>query len=180
MARIATIIGLCIATTNVFAQGAAGDLLGGELINPRVGQWAWYDLQDKQSGTQMQVRQAIVGKKRVGGKQGYWLEIEVVPQAGYKTVVKALLTGPASDPSNIKRLIFKNGLDPAVELDVPSEDESQSVPEPTETSKGEETVQTPSGPIRAERIDIRLNDVTSTLWKSEDVPPHFSTACVST
>lgn len=160
-----------ILALSAHAQGFAGDLLAGKLIKPRVGQWSWYDLHDSKNNARYVVREAVVGEEKVGKDTGYWLEIEIVPEVGYKTVMKALLTGPASDPRNIKRVIFKNGLDPVQELPVDANaapvDESRAKRE----SVGSEDVQTLSGAIRAERFKVTENGVTSEVWINKEVLP---------
>lgn len=154
------------------AQGLAGDLLGGALVNPRVGQWAWYDLTDKVSGRNLAVRQAIVGEERTRGGTGYWLEIEVVPETGYKTIIKALVVGPAKKPGTVKRLLFKSGFDPVVEAEIPEDEERpEDAAKEKRESIGFEEIETGSGAIRAERIRVVQGDVERTVWLSDDVPP---------
>lgn len=163
-------LGVLVALS-AHAQGFAGDLLAGKLIKPRVGQWSWYDLHDSKNDARYVVREAIVGEEKVGKDTGYWLEIEIVPEVGYKTVMKALLTGPASDPANIKRVILKNGLDPVQEVAVDPNaapvDESRAKRE----SVGSEDVQTLSGVIRAERFKVTENGATSEVWINKEVLP---------
>jgi hypothetical protein len=164
------IVGLLIASTAT-AQGLAGDLLAGKLLKPRVGQWAWYDLIDTKNNTKYVVREAIVGKEKVGRKTAYWLEIEVVPEVGYKTIMKALLTGPASDQKNIKRIILKDGLDAPKEMEVLPASEIPKRPRPKRESVGMEDVLTLSGAIRAERFRVTEGSEVMDVWINKDVLP---------
>jgi len=172
MARaVACVIGLAMAWTTA-AQGLAGDLLAGKLINPRVGQWAWYDLHDTQNDARFAVREAIVGKERVDGETGYWLEIEIIPQAGYKTVMKTLLTGPASDPDNIHRLILKRGFDPIQDVPVHHGKDPMNIEGRVKRkSLGMEEIPTANGTIRAEKFQVTADGKTNFVWTNPDVLP---------
>jgi hypothetical protein len=152
-------------------QGLASELLAGNLLKPRVGQWAWYDLHDTENDSQYAVREAVVGKERVGRETGYWLEIEIVPQVGYKTILKALLTGPASDADNIKRLIVKYGLNPVQDVEVDEEGMGEDPGRGRRESLGMEDVQTKSGVVRAERFRVTREDEVVDLWINGEVLP---------
>lgn len=156
----------------VHAQGSVGDLLAGRLVKPKVGQWAWYDLTDNTTGGRYAVRQAIVAKEKVNRKTGYWVELEVVPSVGYIAVYKMLLTGPASDPKNIHRVIAKIGPEPV--QDIPPErdpQEAASEDKPQRKSLGMENVTTLSGAIRAEHYRVVQDGREIDLWVNERVPP---------
>jgi len=102
-------VAFACACTGVAAQGIMSDLMNGKLINPEVGAYAWYSLKDTVTGREFFLRQAIVGEERVKRKTAYWLETELVPRVGFPSVYKMLLTGPASDPKNVHRLIVREG-----------------------------------------------------------------------
>ncbi len=152
------------------AQGIVGDLLAGKLVDPKAGQWAWYTVTDGDSGRQYAVRQAIVAEESVGRKDGYWLEVEVVPEVGYKTVYKILLTGPASDPKNIHRVLIKQGLDAAQELEVLQQDQGGDGSF-RRKSLGMDNVVTNSGVIRAEHYTINDEGRTVDLWLNDTILP---------
>lgn len=153
-------------------QTAVNDLLAGKLIDPRVGQWVWYTVTDSDGKARYAVRQAVVGEERVGTRTGHWIEFEIVPDAGYKSVYKVLVTGPASDPRNIRRVIHKQGLDPVVETDVESQESTKtSGSRPRRKSLGLEMVNTGSGPIQAEHLEVVQDDRTVHLWVNEAVKP---------
>ena len=155
------------------AQGVVGDLLAGKLVDPKVGQWAWYDLSSGRDSKKVVVRQAIVGEEKVARKTGYWVEFEIVPEVGYRVIYKMLLTGPASDPRNIIRVIEKTGPEPAVELDVTgagdaeSEDKAKSSREPV----GDEEITTLDGVIRAEHYKVQQGGQTMDVWINDAIKP---------
>ena len=99
----------CAPVASVSAQGIMSDLMSGKLINPEVGAYAWYNLRDKTTGQEFFLRQAIVGMEKVNRKDAYWFETELVPRVGFPSIYKMLLTGPASDPKNVHRLVVREG-----------------------------------------------------------------------
>ncbi|MBI5095931.1 MAG: hypothetical protein HZB26_26290 [Candidatus Hydrogenedentes bacterium] len=169
VAVVAVVIGMLCG--GAYAQSIAGDLLAGKLVDPKVGQWAWYDLSDKANNTTYVIRQAVVGEEKVAGKTGYWLEIEVVPVAGYKTISKMLLTGPASDPRNIHKVITKDGPEPPQTVEIPRDAKDDSASVGKRKSLGMDNVVTRSGPIRAEHVSVQKGERTIEVWMSEDVKP---------
>jgi hypothetical protein len=172
MIRTGAVVAVMLSiSTAAVAQGVVGDLLAGKLINPKVGQWAWYNLVASQGGKKYVIRQAIVGAEKVGRKDGYWVEFEIVPEVGYKLIYKMLLTGPASDPENIHRVIQKNGTDPAEEVPVEPESTADKEAKPSRHSLGLEDVVTGDGPIRAERFSVTQGSKTFDVWINEKVYP---------
>ncbi len=153
-------------------QGLVGDLLAGKLVNPKVGQWAWYNLTAAKGGKKYVIRQAIVDQERVNRKQGYWVEFEIIPEVGFKMVYKMLLTGPASDPKNIHRVIEKSGMDPAQEVAI---DQSVATPAAQSDSKrrslGLEDISTLDGIIRAEHYEVMQGEETIHVWINEKINP---------
>lgn len=167
---VAAAVGL--ASPWAAGQGLAGDLLAGKLVDPEVGQWAWYDLTDARGRAKYAVRQAIVGEERVGLRKGYWVEFEVVPELGYRSIYKMLLTGPASDPGNIHRIIRKIGFDPPEELPTGNARGAERETKPEEReSLGMEGVATQSGTIEAEHVRFQRAGQTIDLWLNEAVLP---------
>ncbi|MBI4558473.1 MAG: hypothetical protein HY706_12900 [Candidatus Hydrogenedentes bacterium] len=163
---------LLFHTAPAVAQGVAGDLLAGTLVKPKVGQWAWYDLADAATGMTYAIRQAIVGEENVGRKTGYWMECEIAPQAGYKSIYKMLLTGPANDPKNVHKVVRKQGPEPPEELSVSDAVTAHNDDAaPKRKSLGIEDVTTSSGVMRAEHYSIAKDGRTIDLWINEEVPP---------
>lgn len=154
-----------------WTQGVGSELIGGKLIEPSVGQWAWYDLEDVATKNKYAVRQAIVAKERVERKDAYWLEIEIVPELGYKSVIKTLMVEPDYDLASVVKMVFKSGLDPAVEVAHDQAAMAEEAKKPKRTSMGKETVETGSGAMKAERFRITNEEGESTVWISDDVHP---------
>ncbi|HEO72633.1 MAG TPA: hypothetical protein ENN80_15355 [Candidatus Hydrogenedentes bacterium] len=153
-------------------QGVVGDVLSGRLVKPKVGQWAWYEMEDAETNRRYALRQAIVGEEWVGWKKGYWLELEVVPPVGYRSVYKMLVTGPASDPRNVHRLLVRDGLSEPVEAPVGQEEGGQSkTPAIKRESMGVETVTTSAGEIKAEHLRLTSGGAASDMWVNDAVRP---------
>ncbi len=165
------VIAVFAVAAPAMAQGVVGDLLAGKLVDPQVGQWAWYDLSSGRGNKKFVVRQAIVGEEKVGRKTGYWVEIEVVPEVGYRVIYKMLLTGPASDPRNIVRVIEKTGAEPAVELEVDPDASGEEAPKPERKPAGQENVATMNGVVSAEHYEVAQNGQTMHLWINESIKP---------
>lgn len=162
---------LVLLGTRTHAQGGVGDLLGGKLVNPKVGQWAMYKLIDAKENKKYFIRQAIVDKEKVGRKTGYWVELEVIPELGYRTILKMLLVGPASEAGSIKRIIQKDGNSMAVSLPV-FDQPKEATKGGTRKSLGKEDVITPKGVLKSERIMITSEDGSVVdLWLNDKVRP---------
>ena len=171
--RLAFILGISLmVSTFAPAQSIIGDVLAGKLVKPKVGQWAWYDLVDTQSKGRYVLRQAIVGTEDVGRETGYWLEIELVPEVGFPAFYKLLLTGPASNPANVHRVLVKEGKDPVQEM--PTDGLAQ-VPEtfeaPKQQSLGRVEVETPGGKVKAEHVILTEPDGAVEIWLNDEVRP---------
>jgi len=136
------------------AQDILGDVFAGKLIAPEVGLFAVYDLVDQSTGKRFLLRQAIVGEEEVTKKkQGFWVEVELVPELGYPVISKMLLTGPANDPGNIHRIIVVDGNKPPQEVPIPEENgDTPPASQPTRTSLGKEKITLPDGEIECEHF----------------------------
>jgi len=155
-------------------QNVIGDVLTGNLVKPKEGQWAWYDLKDATTGLHYSLRQAIVGSEKVGGKTGYWVELEIAPVVGHKTVYKMLLTGPASDPKHLHRVIAREGLAAPQELQLagePEDKDAKRAAAPRQESLGTEDIETQNGVINAEHLRVTTEDKVSEVWVNEKVRP---------
>ena len=138
------------------AQGMLEDVLAGKLVKPEVGVFAWYEVLDATTETRWLLRQAVVGRERVGKEWGYWVETEVMPQVGFPVVYKMLLTGPANDSRNVHRIIMQQGGRAPQELAVePFGEERKGERKTKQERVGMETVDTPQGKLEAERFVVR-------------------------
>ena len=150
------------------AQGIASEILSGKLIKPEVGVYAWYDLKDYSVRKRFRLRQAVVGKERLRFKTGYWLETQIIPEVGFPAVYKMLLTGPASDPKNVHRIIFQEGQRPPAEIEV--RDVDPGVPTKNERKfLGKERISLAEGTIMAEHF--KLSEDGTEIWINKDVRP---------
>lgn len=158
---------LCVGA---YGQGVIGDVLGGRLIKPKLGQWAWYDVRDAGGNTVCTLRQALVGNETVGNETGWWLEFEMAPKVGYTSVYKMLLTGPAGDPKNVHKILAREGPEPIQEIPVQAAKDPASEKDERK-SLGMADVETPAGVIRAEHFAVTSGDRTIEIWINEDVYP---------
>ena len=177
----ATVVVIVLVAGAGHAPGVIGVVLAGKQVKPKVGAWAWYDVKDAATGQAFVLRLAIVGEKEVLRKQGYWLEVEVVPLVGYRSVYKMLLTGPADDPVNVHQFLQREGRDEVVEvaLEKPSEkdaageapNEETEAKEPKRTLLGCEDVKTEGGVVPADRYELLDGERQVEIWLNEDVRP---------
>ena len=153
-------------------QGVFSDIMSGKLINPEEGVFAWYELKDTATGSKFFMRQAIVGKKQVEGKDGYYLETEVMPEVGFPIIYKMLLTGPASDPKNVHEIMVKDGAKRVEHIPVDTlKGEDQETNETLREFQGEETLATPAGEIKTEHFTLGHGDNASEVWVNDKVRP---------
>ena len=160
-----------LASFSASAQGIMGDVLSGNLVSPAVGAYAWYDLTDTATKKTMYVRQAIVGEEKVDKKKGYWVETEIVPQVGYPSVYKMLLTGPASDVANVHKIVAREGNGKPEEIPVAKPENAPKSAEPERKSLGKESLPTEQGALEAEHFEWEENGHKTDLWLNESVPP---------
>jgi hypothetical protein len=167
---------LCLAAS---AQGVLGDVFSGKLVNPQVGAWTWYDISggvtDKGEPLQLgMMRLAIVGEEKVGGKQGYWLEMQYVPSVGYPSIYLMLLTGPASDPANVHKMFRREGTGKKEEIPVADSNDAiaeGAKPEDKRKLLGEEDVKTPTGDVHSQHYEVAEGGDKLDIWLSESVCP---------
>ncbi len=163
---------LVVFACPVLAQSALGDLLSGRLVAPEKGVWAWYELLDKATGQKFYLRQAVVDEEKVKRKAGYWVETQIQPEAGFGTVYKMLLTGPATDPKNIQRLIVQDGANLPEEIPVDTKGaDGDTYEEGAQELVGTETITTPQGELECQRFVIEEPEGTTELWVNETVRP---------
>jgi len=151
------------------AQDAVADVLSGRLVKPEAGVWAWYEIDDAETGEKIMLRQAITSEERVRRKTGYWVETRIRPEVGIPVTYLMLLTGPATDPDNVHALYYQVRDEPPIVGDV-------DALEPSEPAANLEEVEpvdvvsmpTPQGNVTCKHY--RLPDGTE-AWISDEVPP---------
>ncbi len=162
---------------SVYGQAVVGDVLAGKLVKPKAGVWAWYDLSESSSGEAFLVRLAVVDEEKVGAKPGFWLEMEVVPLVGYRSIYKMLVTGPANNPDNVHRLIQREGTGAPQEVSLEKSDRGKRKDKKEEPRKpkrdlvGREDVETLGGAVTAEHYSVGSGEDKSDIWLSDDVRP---------
>lgn len=161
---------VCLVTQLTGAQGMMSDVLLGKLINPEVGAYAWYTLKDQKTGQEYFLRQAIVATEKIKRKDGWWLETELVPRVGFASVYKMLLTGPASDPGNVERLLVREGNGAVQEIGVEEPEKNEAEKDVPRESVGLETIALASGEIEAEHFIVKDGEPPTEIWISEAVP----------
>ncbi|MCK5860930.1 MAG: hypothetical protein KAH38_00505 [Candidatus Hydrogenedentes bacterium] len=174
MRRCFLIILVVLLAGTAWSQNVFSDVMSGKLINPEVGVFAWYELKDASTGRNLFMRQAIVGKKEVKGKTGFYLETEVIPEVGFPIIYRMLLTGPASDPANVHEIMMKNGSQPVerVPLDALKEEETEEKPVLRE-SLGKETMTIAADnlELEVEHFTLTQGDNISEVWLNNDARP---------
>lgn len=161
---------LCVGV-HAHGQSMIADMLAGALVDPEVGQWAWYQLTDESSGRTYHLRQAIVGEEEINRRSGYWVEFELAPRVGYTVVFRMLLTGPASNPSNVHRIVYKYGPEEARELPPEAIVDEERERRPARRSEGMDVVETPAGYYRAERYSVEERGRQLQVWINNDILP---------
>ena len=112
-----------------------------------------------------------MGEEKIGRKTGHWLEVEVVPDVGYPTVYKMLLTGPANNPKHVHRVLVRQGNNPVSEVPVDPEAKVDKPQKSKQKKQGKVDLETPMGEIRAEHIVVEGEDNAVELWLNDDVRP---------
>lgn len=136
-------------------------------FKPVVGGWAEYQMKpQKEAPTRMKV--AIVGKEG----QAYWYE--TVMNAGGKFITKVLVSGDPKDQKNVKRMIMKQGSEPAMEMPVMSQGTPVKAqrPEGKVIDKGMEKITVPAGAFTARHLQYQQGKDVVDTWVSDKVSPY--------
>ena len=151
------------------AQGAVADVLNGKLVKPEAGVWAWYEIDDAESGDKLLLKQAITSEERVRRKTGYWVETRIRPEVGLPVTYLMLLTGPATDPDNVHALYYQVRDEDPIQGDVEALEASEPAADLDEVKPVDVvSMPTPQGNVTCKHY--RLPDG-SEAWISDEVPP---------
>lgn len=144
----------------------SGPRVHGE-FKPVVGGWAEYQIVAK-GGTMQKMKIAVVGKEG----DAYWYET-VTEGKGVKIVYKILVSGDPNDDKGVKRMILKQGSDPAMELPVQTAGrESKGGKKAVKmVDKGTETVKVPAGTFQARHLRYEEKEAVD-VWVDEKVAPY--------
>ena len=163
----------CLIPGLCWSQELLSDVFAGKLIQPEVGVYAIYDLTDTSTGKRFLLRQAIVGEESVKHAPGYWVEVELVPELGFPTVFKMLVTGPASEARNVHRIIVMEGGGEPQELPVDAEALKSDIASDTpRKSAGTDRIPMTDGEIEAEHFVLGNNEADQCeVWTNDTVRP---------
>jgi hypothetical protein len=140
-------------------------------FQPVVGSWAEYQTKMKNQGeAPNKMKVSIVGKEG----SSYWYEM--VMQGKGRMISKVLVSGDPEDTRNVKRMIMKNGNEPAMEMPVMGPaNPPQGKPQPPKgklVDKGMESISVPAGTFQAHHMQYQGPDGVVDSWVSEKVPPY--------
>ena len=138
-------------------------------FKPVAGGWSEYQMSSEREGT-TKIKVAIVGKEgndywyetvMDGGKQGY-------------TIMKMLVSGNPEDQKNIKRMIVKQGNEPAMEMPVQMMQQSSKAQGQSGKviDKGTETIKVPAGTFKTQHTQYQDAEGVVDTWMYKDVSPY--------
>jgi hypothetical protein len=137
-------------------------------FKPVVGGWSEYQMTTKSEGsTKMKI--AIVGKEG----DAYWYETVMEGGRQGRTIMKMLVSGNPEDQKNIKRMIVKQGNEPAMEMPVQMMGQSPKGQGQTGKviDKGTETIKVPAGTFKTQHMQYQDVETVDT-WVYKDVSPY--------
>jgi len=121
-------------------------------FKPVVGGWSEYQMTTKENpSTKMKV--AVVGKEG----DAYWYETVMEGGREKRTIMKMLVSGNPEDQKNIKRMIVKQGNDPAMEMPVQMMQQSSKGQgqKGKIIDKGAETIKVPAGTFKTQHMQYQ-------------------------
>jgi hypothetical protein len=169
---------LVLALTQIaYAQfgKTSGPSFHGE-FKPVVGGWSEYQVTAK--GEQpSKMKMAIVGKEG----DAYWYETVMEGGREGRTIMKMLVSGNPEDQKNIKRMIVKQGNEPAMEMPVEMmQQSSKSQGQPGKViDKGTETIKVPAGTFKTQHSQYQDAEGVVDTWMYKDVSPYGMIKSVS-
>jgi len=140
-------------------------------FKPIVGGWSEYQMIPKGEPSS-KIKIAIVEKEG----DAFWYETVFEGKQEAKMISKMLVSGNPGDKKNVKRMIFKNGNEPAMEMPVQMmqmQQGSQSQePKGKVIDKGEETVKVPAGTFKTQHYQYQDGGTVVDAWIQKDVSPY--------
>ena len=144
-------------------------------FKPVVGGWSEYQMTPKgEPPSKMKI--AVVGQEG----DAYWYETVMEAKREGRVMTKILVSGDPSDQKNIKRMIFKSGNEPAMEMPVQMmEQPSTQKGQPGKIiDKGTETVKVPAGTFKTQHMQYQNGEVVDS-WIYKDISPYGMIKSVS-
>jgi hypothetical protein len=145
-------------------------------FKPVIGGWSEYQMTSKSEGS-MKMKIAVVGKE----EDAYWYETVMEGGRQGKNIVKMLLSGNPEDQKNIKRMIFKQGNEPAREMPVGMMQQSAKgqAQSGKVIDKGTETIKVPAGTFKAQHSQYQDAEGVVDTWMYKEVSPYGMIKSVS-
>jgi hypothetical protein len=137
-------------------------------FKPVVGAWSEYQVTTKgEPSSKMKI--AVVGKEG----DAYWYETVMEGGRQGRIITKMLVSGDPGDTKNVKRMIFKQGNDPAMEMPVEMMQQSSKGQEQKGKiiDKGSETIKVPAGTFKTQHMQHQDVETVDT-WVYKDVSPY--------
>ena len=155
-------------TSNAQFGQTSGPSFHGE-FKPVVGGWSEYQMTTKSEGsTKMKI--AIVGKEG----DSYWYETVMEGGRQGGNIVKMLVSGDPGDTKNVKRMIVKQGNEPAMEMPVEMMQQSSKgqAQSGKVIDKGTETIKVPAGTFKTQHSQYQDAEGVVDTWVYKDVSPY--------
>lgn len=177
-----------LVTTAFMLWGSASLLTAQDLLDAcaalgdlSVGQWSQYQMTAPEAGMQSaDARFAIVGQEDVEGTVHYWYEMSMTSEQG-PMIMQFLVPSYPYAMEDIQGVVMKAGSQPAMK--VPAQmlsmmqnqsgfDPGKSFAEECENAElvGREAVVVPAGTFDALHIKSSINNETTEVWVSPDIP----------
>ncbi|MFQ6032807.1 MAG: hypothetical protein ACE5K2_07795 [Candidatus Zixiibacteriota bacterium] len=152
---------------------------GVEFKMPEVGSYVKYKLTDSKGKSESILKLSIVGKEKGEGGELFWYEIEQTePKTGSTNVFKMLISGDPQEAGSIKRIIYKEGKNPANELpqafvalmNQAPKDTTKAV-KPKTKKLGTEKIKTKAGTFDCVHTkDVSERNLVTDTWSNDKVP----------
>jgi hypothetical protein len=168
-------VGVLVAMLPLFASAQMGMHVAPAMrgiFNPVVGSGSEYEV-TTEKGTKMVMEIAIVGKESVGGKDGYWFEMDMSSSPMGQMVSKTLTVVDGTDTVT-SRTIMQMGSRPPMEMPAQmmrsgAQKQPADIRERAE-DVGSETVTTPAGTFTAEHY--KMKDGSGDAWVAAKAGPY--------
>jgi len=138
-------------------------------FKPVVGGWSEYQVTTKGSSPS-KMKMAIVGKEG----DAYWYETVMEGGREGRIITKMLVSGNPEDQKNVKRMIFKQGNEPAMEMPVQMMGQASKAQESRGKviDKGTETIKVPAGTFKTQHAQYQDAEGVVDTWVYKDVSPY--------
>src|SRR4030043_2116740 len=138
-------------------------------FRPVVGGWSEYQMTGKgEQPSKMKI--AIVQKEGCA----YWYETVMETKREGRVIMKMLVSGNPEDQKNVKRMIVKQGNDPAMEMPVQMMGQASKAQESRGKviDKGTETIKVPAGTFKTQHAQYQDAEGVVDTWVYKDVSPY--------